>query len=318
MVWSLALHGGAGSPLPGTLSAPHERERVRVLQAALEAGERVLASGGAALDGVVAAVRVLEDEPIFNAGRGSVYASDRTQRMDASVMDGRSRRAGAVCDVRSIRHPVEAALAVARQSSHVLLAGDGAHELARRCGLQLVPAEHFADPHRLGQLEAAMAAGVVVLDHSAPLPGEAGGTVGAVARDQHGNLAAATSTGGMTGKSPGRVGDSAVIGAGTWAHNDTCAVSATGHGERFIELRVAGRIADLMELAGLSLQAACRRVVCMELVDFGGEGGVIAVDGAGRVSMPFNSAGMARAVRQTTGEVRIWGLGASDGPALVR
>ncbi len=308
MPFALAVHGGAGSPPPGTLDPQSETRRRDGLRRALDAGAAVLDRGGSALDAVVTAVEILEGDPIFNAGRGSVYAADRTQRMDASVMDGRNRRAGAVCDVRRVASPVRAALAVARKSPHVLLAGEGAEGFAARMGLPLVDPSHFHDEHRLCQLEDALARGLIVLDHSASLPSEAGGTVGAVALDRSGHLAAATSTGGMTGKAPGRVGDSAVPGAGTWADDRTCAVSATGHGERFIEAQVAGRIAALMELAGMSLEAAATRVVLEELPDMPGEGGVIAIDRAGAVSMPFNSGGMACGVRHIDGRVDVHGL----------
>lgn len=308
MPFSLAVHGGAGSPAPGTLDPASEARRCAGLRRALEAGAAVLERGGAAMDAVVVAVAVLEDDPAFNAGRGSVYAADRSQRMDASVMDGQTRRAGAVCDVGRIASPVHAALAVARHSPHVLLAGAGAESFAERRGLALVDPSHFADAARLQQLDDALSRGVIVLDHSASLPDEAGGTVGAVAWDQSGHLAAATSTGGMTGKAPGRVGDSAVIGAGTWADDRTCAVSATGHGERFIESHVAGRIACLMELAGCSLVDAAHQLVHQELPDRGGEGGVIAVDRAGQITMPFNSGGMACGAMHPDGRIEVYGL----------
>lgn len=307
MSFALVLHGGAGSPPPGTLDAATEARRCEVLRAALDAGTAILAAGGSALDAVVAAVVVLEDDPVFNAGRGSVYATDHTQRMDASVMHGPTRRAGAVCDVRRIRNPIEAARAVAQGSPHVLLAGRGAEAFAARQGLPLVDPRHFADRARLDQLAQAVAAGRIVLDHSASIPEEAGGTVGAVARDRSGQLAAATSTGGMTGKAPGRVGDSAIIGAGTWADH-TCAVSATGHGERFIEAHVAGRIALLMELSGLSLHDATHRVVHTELPRFLAEGGIIAVDAHGHIAWPYNSGGMARACRTIDGQIEVHGL----------
>lgn len=306
--FSMALHGGAGTPPAGTVDPVHDQHRRETLRRAVQVGCAILERGGPALDAVVAAVQVLEDDPAFNAGRGSVYARDRTQRMDASVMDGRTRRAGAVCDVRRIRSPVAAALAVARRSPHVLLAGAGAEAFARAEGLARVDPEWFADPTRLRQLERALAAGRVQLDHAAGDDHESGGTVGAVARDLHGHLAAATSTGGMTAKAPGRIGDSAVIGAGTWADDRTCAVSATGHGERFIEAAVAGRIAALIELAGLGLAAATDRVVHVELVASGGEGGVVAVDAAGRIAWPFNSGGMARAARHSCGRVEVHGF----------
>jgi beta-aspartyl-peptidase (threonine type) len=307
--FALALHGGAGTPPPGTLNAATETRRRIVLKAALDAGCAILEAGGPALDAVVAAVSVLEEDPLFNAGRGSVYAADRTQRMDASVMVGATRRAGAVCDVRRIRSPVEAAVAVMQCSPHVLLCGAGAEAFAERVGLSLVAPESFADAVRLAQLDRVRIEGGVVLDHSGAVDGESGGTVGAVARDAGGHLAAATSTGGMTGKAPGRVGDSAVIGAGTFADDRTCAVSATGQGERFIEATVAARISMWMELGGLSLAAAADRVVHDELVRFRGEGGVVAVDRDGRIHMPFNSGGMARAARHLDGRVEVVGLG---------
>ena len=311
MSFSIAVHGGAGSPPPGTLDPASEARRQSGLRLALEAGAAILDAGGTALAAVVAAVEILEADPVFNAGRGSVYAADRTQRMDASVMDGATRRAGAIADVTRIASPIRAALAVAEQSPHVFLVGAGAESFAARMGLPLVDPSVFHDASRLRQLEEALASGVIVLDHSASLPDEAGGTVGAVARDTAGHLAAATSTGGMTGKAPGRVGDSAVIGAGTWADDQTCAVSATGHGERFIESNVAGRIACLVELAGLSIDEAARRVVHRALPRCGGEGGVIAVDLFGNLVMPFNSGGMTCGAIHASGRMEVFGLSRS-------
>ncbi|MBO86450.1 MAG: beta-aspartyl-peptidase [Deltaproteobacteria bacterium] len=311
MSFSLAVHGGAGSPPPGTLDPASEARRQSGLRRALETGAAILEAGGAAMAAVVAAVESLEGDPVFNAGRGSVYAADRTQRMDASVMDGATRRAGAICDVQRIASPIRAALAVAEHSPHVLLVGAGAESFAARAGLALVDPAVFHDAARLRQLEDAMARGVIVLDHSASLPEEAGGTVGAVARDASGHLAAATSTGGMTGKAPGRVGDSAVIGAGTWADDQTCAISATGHGERFIESHVAGRIACLIELAQMTLENAVQRVVYQELPRCGGEGGVIAVDRFGNIAMPFNSGGMACGAIHVSGRMEVFGLSRS-------
>ena len=306
MSWSLAVHGGAGTPPEGTLDRAVEAQRREGLKRALDAGGAVLAARGPALDAVCAAVRLLEDDPLFNAGRGAVYATDRSQRMDASVMTG-DRRAGAVCDLRRVRSPVLAARAVLERSPHVFLSGTGAEAFAAEQGLELVDSSWFADAVRLAQLEAALEDGMVVLDHSGRTAGdgEAGGTVGAVARDLSGRLAAATSTGGMTAKAPGRVGDSAVIGAGTWADDRSCAVSATGHGERFIESAVASRIAALVELSGLDVVAAAEQVVLRELVDRQAEGGVIAVGADGRLALPFNSGGMARAARHPDGRVEV-------------
>ena len=306
MSWSLAVHGGAGTPPHGTLDPGVEAARRRGLRRALAAGGAVLAAGGEALEAVCSAVQVLEEDPLFNAGRGSVYASDATQRLDASVMTG-DRRAGAVCDLRRVRSPIRAARAVLAHSPHVFLCGAGAESFARAQGLEMVEPAWFADDVRRAQLDRALIDGVVVLDHAGRTSndGEAGGTVGAVARDLSGRLAAATSTGGMTAKAPGRVGDSAVVGAGTWADDATCAVSATGHGERFIESAVAARISALIELAGLDVVAAAQRVVLQELVARGAEGGVIAVGADGRLSLPFNSGGMARAARYPDGRIEV-------------
>jgi len=306
MSWSLAIHGGAGTPPAGSLDEAVEARRRQGLRRALDAGGAVLCDGGSALDAVCAAVQVLEDDPLFNAGRGSVYAADRSQRMDASVMTG-DRQAGAVCDLRRARSPILAARCVLERSPHVFLCGADAERFVAKKGVEMVAPEWFADPVRRAQLEAALVDGKVVLDHSGRTAddGAAGGTVGAVARDLQGQLAAATSTGGMTGKAPGRVGDSAVIGAGTWALNSTCAVSATGHGERFILASVATRISSLIELAGLDVVAASEQVVLHELVTQQAEGGVIAVGADGRLSLPFNSGGMARAARHPDGRVEV-------------
>lgn len=303
---SIAVHGGAGTPPEGSLTRERDDARREGLRRALTAGCAVLDAGGAALDAVVAAVGVLERDPLFNAGRGSVYSSDGTQRMDASVMCGKRHRGGAVASVGRIQSPVLAAREVLDHSPHVLLMGDGAERFAASRGLRLVDPSWFADPTRLAQLQAS--GGRLQLDHAGADDPSKLGTVGAVARDIHGHLAAATSTGGMTGKEPGRVGDSALLGAGTWADNATCAVSATGHGERFIEWNVAGRVAALVELAGLSLQDAVNQVVLDELPAFGAEGGLIAVDARGRLCLPFNSGGMARAARHPDGRVEVVGF----------
>ncbi len=261
------------------------------LRCALAAGRSVLAGGGSALDAATAAVCALEDDPLFNAGRGAVFTRAGTQEMDAAVMDGHDRRAGAVAGIFGPRNPVLAAREVMEKSPHVLLVGDGAMAFCREMGLEFAEPEYFFTEARWQALTdtlAQAAAGRTDADEA-----RRHGTVGAVARDSAGNLAAATSTGGMTGKSPGRVGDSPIIGAGTYADNASCAVSATGHGEFFIRYAVAHEIAARIAHAGLSLSGAAAGVVA-ELNRVGGSGGVVAVGRAGEVALPFNCAGMYR------------------------
>jgi beta-aspartyl-peptidase (threonine type) len=251
----------------------------------LTAGRDVLAAGGSALDAVTEAVAKLEDDPLFNAGRGSVFTRAGTQEMDACVMDGMERRAGAVAGVFGPRNPVRAARAVMERSRHVLLIGEGALAFCREHGVALCELRYFHTEARWQELQRA-------LQHPDGEPPQYG-TVGAVARDRRGNLAAATSTGGMTGKAPGRVGDTPIIGAGTYADNATCAVSATGHGEFFIRHAAAFAIAARLHHAGQSLDVAARAVVD-ELAAAGGSGGVVAVDRNGALAWPFSTAGMYR------------------------
>ena len=274
------------------------------LQAVLLPPQQLLAAGGSALDAVTLAVELLEDCPLFNAGHGAVFTHDATHELDAAVMDGATLRAGAVACVTRIKRPVRAARAVMEHSDHVLFAGEGAEAFARRHGLELVDPSYFSTPARREQLQRALATDRAVLDHDgaslafasrAPLQ-ERGkmGTVGAVALDFHGNLAAATSTGGMTNKQPGRVGDSPLIGAGTYADNATAAVSCTGTGEMFIRLATAYDLCARMRYAGASLDVAAQQVVMEALPAIGGRGGLIAVDRHGNLSMPFNTEGMYR------------------------
>jgi beta-aspartyl-peptidase (threonine type) len=262
------------------------------LDAALAAGEAVLAAGGTALDAVTEAVCALEDSPVFNAGRGAVYNRAGRQEMDAAVMDGRDRRAGAVAGVLGPRNPVRLARCVMERTDHVLMIGAGALELARAEGIELVPEAYFATPERFAALQETLrqeAEGATDDD-----PARRHGTVGAVARDSAGDLAAATSTGGMTAKRPGRVGDSPLIGAGTFADNRTCAVSATGDGEAFIRACAAHEIDARMRLAGETLERAAAHVIGHVLPALGGSGGLVAVDAVGRLALPFNSPGMYR------------------------
>ena len=269
------------------------------MRRALAAGRVILAAGGSALDAVTQAVVALEDDPLFNAGRGSVFTAAATQEMDASVMDGRDHRAGAVAGLFGPRNPVLAARAVMEHSHHVLLIGEGALAFCREQHVPFAEPGYFSTEERRRELQDALA------ERGRIAAGE--GTVGAVARDGAGNLAAATSTGGMTGKSPGRVGDSPIIGAGTYADNMTCAVSATGHGEFFIRYGAAFEIAARLRHAGQSLQQAAYAVV-EALAEFGGRGGVVAVDRTGALVLPFNTAGMYRGYVGADGAIHtaIW------------
>lgn len=289
----LAVHGGAGTIDRSRLTPEREAAYHAGLRAALAAGHAVLAKGGTALDAVTAAVMALEDEPLFNAGRGAVFTSEGRQEMDAAVMDGKERAAGAVAGLFGPRNPVLAARAVMERSEHVLLIGKGAEEFARAQGIAFADESYFFTRERWAALQAEMER----RRSGAADDGDEQrkhGTVGAVALDIHGTVAAATSTGGMTAKAPGRVGDSPVIGAGTWADNATCAISATGHGEYFIRHGVAHEIAARMRWAGQGLDEAAQAVVVDELGPIGGSGGLIAVDRRGTVSLPFNCSGMYR------------------------
>lgn len=292
---AIAIHGGAGTLAPSDLTPENDRAYRAGLECALRAGFEILASGGLALDAVVESVRVLEDDPLFNAGRGAVLAANGLHELDASVMDGRDLRAGAITGVRHVQSPIELARLVMERSPHVMLSGAGAEEFALEQGLPPVPNSHFSTERRRLELER-------VLQGKSPAgPESLMGTVGTVALDAQGNLAAATSTGGMTAKRWGRVGDSPIIGAGTYAANDCCAVSATGHGEFFIRGAVAHEIAALMRYQGLDVVAAAEDVVQRQLTALGGSGGVIAVGRDGRIAMPFNSEGMLRGAMDSHG-----------------
>ena len=294
-MFALAIHGGAGTIARASLSPDDETHYRAALEAALATGYDLLHHGAAALDAVEAAVRSLEDCPLFNAGCGAVFTHDGHHEMDAALMSGHDRRAGAVAGVRQVQNPIRAARLVLEHTEHVLLGYPGADELAREHGLPLQPAAYFFTQKRYDQLQDARAAGRMQLDHAAD-PNWKKGTVGAVARDQHGHLAAATSTGGMTTKRYSRIGDTPLIGAGTWA-DARCAISCTGNGEYFIRAVAAYDVACLMEYRGLSLAEAARVVVHDKLAPVGGEGGLIAVDAAGNLTLPFNSEGMYRASR---------------------
>ena len=304
---ALALHGGAGTIARTALTPALEQEYRSALAAARAVGVRVLQAGGPALDAVEAAVRNLEDCPLFNAGRGAVFTHEGHHEMDAALMAGHTRQAGAVAGVRQVQNPIRAARLVMEQTEHVLLAYPGADELALEHGLPVQPPEYFFTQQRYNQLQEALATGRVQLDHAAAPaadPNWKKGTVGAVACDQHGHLAAATSTGGMTNKRYARIGDTPIIGAGTWA-DARCAISCTGHGEYFMRAVAAYDVACLMEYRGLSLAEACRVVVQEKLAPAGGEGGLIAVDANGNLALPFNSEGMYRASWNAQGEEEV-------------
>ncbi|MEI2387698.1 isoaspartyl peptidase/L-asparaginase [Breoghania sp. JC706] len=299
--WALALHGGAGTILKEMMTPEREAAYRAGLEAALEAGRKVLADNGTAEDAVVAAVMVLEDDPLFNAGRGAVFTSAGTIEMDAAIMRGSDRAAGAVAGIHTVRNPIRLARQVMEHSPHVMFCGAGAEAFAREQGFEAMPASYFETEHRRNQLREAQKLNQISLDHN----DHKYGTVGCVARDCHGNLAAATSTGGMTNKHPGRVGDSPVIGAGTYASNDGAAVSATGHGEAFIRETVARDIAALVQYGCVPLEEAVRRKVLEDLPRISGDGGVIAIAGAGAPVMLFNTPGMYRAALCEGGEAEI-------------
>ncbi|KVZ40413.1 isoaspartyl peptidase/L-asparaginase family protein [Burkholderia ubonensis] len=300
----VAIHGGAGTILREAMNTDTELQYRAELAAILRAAQAVLADGGSALDAVSVAVRMLEDCPLFNAGRGAVYTADGTHELDAAIMDGATLAAGAVCCVTRVRNPVLAARRVMEASEHVMFAGAGADAFAAAHGLELVEPGYFGTEARHAQWLKARDAAAALLDHDAatfafgdgaPLdPDRKHGTVGAVARDLHGHVAAATSTGGITNKQPGRVGDSPIIGAGCYADDATCAVSSTGTGEMFIRLATAHDVAAQIAYRGVSVAEAAYDVVMNKLPRIAGRGGIIAVDAHGNVTMPFNTDGMYR------------------------
>src|SRR5438270_10344585 len=298
--YAIAIHGGAGAVPRAMLSKLREQRYRAGLEAALDGGFALLERGGSALDAVTGAVRLLEDDPCFNAGHGAARTRDGAAELDAAIMDGRQMRAGAVASVRHVRNPIELARRVMEKSRHVLLVGAGAEEFALEEGLPLVPNHYFRTAERLEQLEAEQRG-----RHVSDLMPAAAGTVGAVARDGDGNLAAATSTGGMTNKRPGRVGDSPIIGAGTYAKNGVCAVSATGHGEYFIRAVAAHHVCAAVEYRALTLEQSVHELLHEILAALGGAGGLIAVGARGRIVMDFSTEGMFRGSRDSSGRREI-------------
>jgi beta-aspartyl-peptidase (threonine type) len=297
---ALAVHGGAGTIAKEQMTAVREKAYREALERALRNGHAVLSEGGDALDAVEAAVRVLEDSPLFNAGRGSVFNADGQHEMDASLMRGNDLAAGAVAGVQNVKNPITLAKHVMLHSGHVLISGNGAFEFAHKQKVPLEDDQYFFDEFRYQQWKAAAGTDQVLLDHSDPE--KKFGTVGAVALDQHGHLAAATSTGGMTNKKWQRIGDSPLIGAGTYANDATCAVSCTGNGESFIRAVAAHDVHALMAYKGMDLAEAVRVVVHEKLPPLDGDGGLIAVDRNGNVVLDFNCSGMYRGQVGSDGE----------------
>ncbi|MEI6584261.1 MAG: isoaspartyl peptidase/L-asparaginase [Chitinophagia bacterium] len=303
-MYTLVIHGGAGTILKEDMTPDLEKAYIDGLNQALQVGFAVLEEGGTAVNAVKASLVVLEDHVLFNAGRGAVFTKKGVQEMDAAIMDGQTLAAGAVAGVRNVRNPIELATEVMRNSNHVFLSGKGANDFAIKQGVKLEPDEYFFSQFRYDQWKAIRDSDTYSLDHTHHhleelMRDKKFGTVGAVACDQHGHLAAATSTGGMTNKKYGRIGDSPLIGAGTYANDATCAISCTGHGEMFIRAVASYDVSCLMEYSQLSLQEAMDRVVNNKLKQLNGEGGMIGVDGKGNYAMIFNSAGMYRAVKNS-------------------
>jgi L-asparaginase / beta-aspartyl-peptidase len=308
--YSIVIHGGAGTILKEDMTPELEAAYIKALDDALTAGYAVLEEGGSAVNAVKAAIVILEDNLLFNAGRGSVFTKKGVQEMDAAIMDGKDREAGAVAAVRNVRNPIELAAEVMRNSNHVFLSGKGANDFAIKQGIKLEPDEFFFSQFRYDQWKALRDSDNYSLDHTHQgleelMKDKKFGTVGAAACDINGNIAAGTSTGGMTNKKYGRIGDSPILGAGTYANNATCAISCTGHGEPFIKAVAAYDVAAHMEYKNMSLQDAMYEVVHNKLITLEGEGGMIGVDAEGNVSMQFNSAGMYRAMKNSTGEKKI-------------
>ncbi len=292
--YTIAIHGGAGTLLKEHMTAAKEAAYTQALGLALNKGTEALKNGGNAVDAVTIAVKCMEDSPLFNAGKGSVFTAQGTHEMDAAIMEGKNLNAGAVSLITGIKNPVQLARNVMEQSEHVFLAGDGAMEFAKSLDYQLKDPDYFFDQLRHDQWQEIKHTDSFQLDHSVEKDSKFG-TVGAVAMDQYGNLAAATSTGGMTNKKWGRIGDSPMVGAGNYANNATCAVSCTGSGEFFIRGVVAYEVSALMEFKGLSLKDAAEEVIHHRIKKIGGDGGLIAVDAQGNITLPFNTAGMYRA-----------------------
>lgn len=304
---SIAIHGGAGTILKSSMTPEKETDYKKALQKALDKGYQALEEGKTSIDAVEKAVSALENSHLFNAGKGSVFTSEGTHEMDASIMDGKNLEAGAVSMVTGVKNPIQLSRMVMEKSDHVFLAGPGAIAFAKQMKATFKDKDYFHDEFRYQQWQEVKGTDQFQLDHSTTKE-QKFGTVGAVALDQFGNIAAATSTGGMTNKKFGRVGDSPMIGAGTYANNQTCAVSCTGSGEFFIRSVVAYDVSCLMEYKGFSLAEACQEVVQKRLLKIGGDGGLIAIDTQGNIVLEYNTEGMYRGQRNASGtnEVAIY------------
>lgn len=305
--FTIAIHGGAGTILKSMLTPELEAKYNEGLQSALDAGFDILKKQGTAMDAIIASVKSLEDNELFNAGKGAVFTKKGINEMDAAIMDGSNLAAGAVAGVRNIKNPVVLAREIMLHSGHVMLSGNGAKEFALNRGIEQAPDEYFFTKYRYDQWIEIRDSDFYQLDHKEdnlkgmPHEEKKFGTVGAVALDQFGNIAAATSTGGMTNKRYGRIGDSPIPGSGTYANNATCGISCTGHGEYFLRAVVAYDVSCLMEYKGFSLKDACEKVVHDKLVKLGGEGGLIAVDSLGNFELCYNSQGMYRGAKTSEG-----------------
>jgi beta-aspartyl-peptidase (threonine type) len=301
---AIAIHGGAGTISRANMTPEKEAAYRAGLEQSLRAGHAVLEQGGTSMDACIAAVKVMEDSPLFNAGKGAVYTADEKHELDACVMDGATLKAGAVAAVTRVKNPIELARLVMDKSEHVMLAGAGAEKFAQENGIDLVDNSYFDTPQRIEQLRKAREKSKGPATSPALPAQDKHGTVGCVALDRHGNLAAATSTGGMTNKRFGRVGDSPIVGAGTWADNETCAVSATGHGEYLMRLVIGHEVSSQMRWGHKSLKEAADDAIA-RLGKLGGDGGIIAIDRQGNITMPFNSEGMYRGSIGVDGKMTI-------------
>jgi L-asparaginase / beta-aspartyl-peptidase len=306
-LFTLAIHGGAGTILKEDMNPELEKAYLDALQEGLDAGYAVLEEGGQAINAVKAAIVIMEDNVLFNAGRGAVFTKKGVQEMDAAIMNGKTLEAGSVTGIRNVRNPIELATEVMLNSNHVFLSGKGANDFAIKQGVKLEPDEYFFSQFRYDQWKSIRDSDTYSLDHTHQrleelMKDKKFGTVGAVACDRNGNLAAATSTGGMTNKKYGRIGDSPIIGCGTYANNKTCAISCTGHGELFIRAVAAYDVSCLMEYKGCNLQQAMDIVVNQKLLAMGGEGGMIGVDASGNAALVFNSRGMYRGLKSSDGK----------------
>lgn len=310
--FGIVIHGGAGTILKENMSDSLEQAYREKLTEAIARGHVILASGGTSMDAVTATINIMEDSPLFNAGKGAVFTHDETNELDASVMDGATLNAGAISGVTRIKNPIDLARAVMDQSEHVMLSSTGAEQFAQEQGFELVDPKYFYTERRFKSLQRIKKRATTELDHDGKtafvdpyIKASKFGTVGCVALDRSGNLAAGTSTGGMTNKRYNRIGDAPIIGAGTYANNASCAVSSTGWGEYFIRAMVAHDIAALMEYKGMSIQEAAEEVIQKKVPALGGDGGIVAIDRGGNIAMEFNTAGMYRAHMNAEGELTV-------------